>query len=206
MVLGHDVAAVGGNDGLADRQAHAGSGHGRFALAADEQIEHLLDAIRRESGAVIADPDFEHDPLGPCSHLDTGTFRGILGRVLQQVADDALHQYRIEANQRQVRRDVNHKFPAREQVAQQARTGADDVHEGLPFTVQGDVAGLQSRHFEQVGQHVVHRVRLVPDHGGRLDRCRFQRRLLPGQGIGEADEAGQRGAQVVGQGRQYRGA
>src|SRR6185503_802782 len=60
LALHPDLAAVGGDDAVADREAEAGALAHR--LGREERVEDLVEVLRRDAAAVVGDG--EHDRVG----------------------------------------------------------------------------------------------------------------------------------------------
>ena len=155
---------------------------------------------------MVANADFDVVTELACRDFNVAASRRVLGRVLQQVAEDPFDQYRIEFQQRQIGRQRDAHRVRRQRIAEQLDAGADDLFERLPLAAQGDVAGVQPRHVEQVadqagqpGSLFVHGLRGF--QGGRR-----QGRLDQEQRVGEPDQRGQRRAQIVREGGKDRAA
>ncbi len=130
--------------------------------------------------------------------------RRVLGRVFQQVAQHALDQHAVAFHERQMRQAVHGDAVRGQWFAHGGKRGADQLFDGLPFQAQRRVAVLQPRHVQQVGDQRVHALGLVAHGADGLVDVGRQRRLLAHKGVRHADQAGQRGAQVMRHGRQQR--
>ncbi|MNT42896.1 hypothetical protein D3C72_1793360 [compost metagenome] len=87
---------------------------------------------------------------------------------------------------------------AGERVAHGGKAGANQFFHRLPLHVGPDIATLQPGHVKQVHHHRPHPPGLLQHGGYRLIQRRGQRRFAALHGFGHADQAGQRGAQVMG--------
>ena len=91
-----------------------------------------------------------------------------------------------------------------ERASEQLDARSDDLLDRLPLLLQGHVARVQARHVEEVADQAGDAFGLVANGDGRFRRNGAKWRPAQGQRIGEADERGQRRAQIVRQRRENR--
>ncbi|EWS54666.1 hypothetical protein X551_02511 [Methylibium sp. T29] len=189
------------DDRAADRQAQAHAGGGRLALAAHELLEQRLLSASRQARAKIAHADDQLLALHPGADRHRAAGGRVLRGVLQQVAQHALDQRRIEAHQRQAIRQLGAHRVARQGRAKRAQRATHHLLDRLPLPVELHRAALQSRHVEQLADHRVQAPRLRAECPRHLLRLALR---AVDQGVGQAVERRQRRAQVVRQRRQQR--
>ena len=94
------VSAVGGHDGLADRQPDAHAGHRGLRPPRSNRSNTLSSFVGRKTAAA-AHPQLHRFRPGVGLKRDGRTRRRILGGVFEKIAQHPLDQHRIELEQRQ---------------------------------------------------------------------------------------------------------
>ena len=146
-----DLAVMGGDDAMADRQADAGAD--ALRLGGEERLEHALRDLARDPGAVVRDLD--PDGLGvvaggdPQPALAGSVLQGLLG-IDEQVREHLVKLVGIAPDLRQVRREL-----PRHLDAGAAQAVGDDLERGIDGGVElhpAALPGLAPRHREE-GPH-----------------------------------------------------
>ncbi len=148
-------------------------------------------------GPVVADGDEQLPPATSAAMRDDRSRRRVLAGILEQVVEHALDQRRVELDQRQIARQSDFDAMPGERRLRRLERAADDFLERLPLPAQLDLAALDARHVEQIVDQRAHPPRLVGDRLRGLELRAGQRGLGQRERLGEADQRGERRAQVV---------
>ena len=192
------------DDRAADRQTEPDTRRRRLALAACELLEQRLFAAGGQAEPVVGDGDEKVRRDHARGDRHRAALGRVLGRVLEQVAEHALDQHRIDVDQRQTGRELGAQLVADQCRADRLQRRADDLLDRLPSALELDRAALQPRHVEQVVDHRIHAPRLGADRACHRQRLGQQRRRAARQRVGQPVECGQWRAQIVRQRRQQR--
>ncbi|SQE13500.1 hypothetical protein BP312_01351 [Bordetella pertussis] len=135
--------------------------------------------------------------VGQGVDVDGTAGRRVFGGIFQQVAQHPFDQDAIAFHQRQgrKRRDRDGAILQRGVHGRQGR--AHQFLDRLPLAPQRRIVALQPRHVQQVDDQRVHAPRLVLHGGHGFERGRRHGGGRALQGLGHAEQAGQRRAQIV---------
>ncbi|KEH09535.1 hypothetical protein GY14_12305 [Delftia tsuruhatensis] len=183
------------------RQPQAYARDGGLGRAAREGLEQRLHGqVWRQAGPAILHGHKHLAVLFACVDGQRRAGRRVLGGVVQQVDQHALHEHGIELQQRQAGGHVGTHGMLVQARAHLAQRAADHFIQRQPFALQVHAALLQARHVQQVLHQSLHGLGLDADllqHVG----CAARRHMAL-RGLGRAQDGGQRRAQVVRDGRQ----
>src|SRR5439155_24839714 len=150
--LAPDAAAVGLDDGAADREPQAGAAARADAV---ELVEDLLLLPGGQAGAAVG--DLHDDLVAPAMrlHVDRLAGRCVLGRILDQVDEHLLDEQAIDVHGRQVLGQPGRQLAVAQRRGEPRERHADQLLDGNPLAAQLQVAGLQARDVEQVVDEAV---------------------------------------------------
>ena len=209
MVFGIDGAAVGGEDRLADGQADAHALVGIGLLVADIgiSVKNIFQPVRVDAYAVVLDMESDVSAVGvhvtqdrfPALRVDDGIF--------QQIDQHLLNENGIHGDDEQLIGYGHVDGGFRKPFFQTHDGGGYDLLHGLICFANRGRPVMDAGHRQQVFHHVEQPVGVLVNVGddGDLLFFREQGAVLQIGGAG-ADDAGQRCAQVVGDGTQQIGA
>src|SRR6185437_9022627 len=196
------------DEAAGNRQPETGPGANLIALGGTVKLlEHKLDLLGRDATALIDDLQLDRFPLLPAFDADRRLGGRIFGGVVEEIEQHLLEQDGIELEHWQAAGNLDlHRVP-RQNFARALKHGADNLADVVTRHVGLDRAGLELGHVEQIGDKAVEPLRLVEDGGDEIDLglvVELKRQIL--ERPGSANDRGQRGLQVVGNGGEKGGA
>src|SRR5262245_14488752 len=148
VACGTDLAVIGTDEGARDPETESRAARGRgMSFTACEAIPNFCRLAGRQSGALVGDVDIQTAILrSHCHFYGRPGFR-ILHGVVENLYQRLLNQNRIDVNQRQIRRYVNHDTPVRKAMAATLDRRVDDVGRFRPFdmwldAIAADACGI----------------------------------------------------------------
>ena len=203
-VVGGELAAHRGGEAGGHGQAEPDSLAGWCVTESLERLEQALLVVLGDAGSVVDHPQPHLGPGSLGGHLHAGGARGVPQGVLDQVRGDSFEEADVDADRGQVGGEV-HVDPVG--VGQGSHGAGHDVVEPDVLGHQVHGSGLEPGQVEQVGDDGAEPVRRFLDGGQQVGFVvRAPRDPGGAQGGDGGLDPGQRGAQVVGDGRQQCGA
>ena len=191
----------------ADRQAEPGAADARAGLQPEELVEDALALVSRDAGAVVGDRDADRAIGRLDLDPDRGAWRGVLGGVLQQVGHHLVDHQVVQGDRRQVFGDRQLERVRGQRALEAVADLAHQLAQVVPVALGTECAALDARHVQQVADQAVEAVRFAHDGGDEAVAIL----VTPGdvrldEALGRGLDCGQRGAQVVGDRVEQRGA
>src|SRR5262245_18698519 len=164
-VLRGDRTAVRLDDGAADGKAQADPVNAGRPATVELVEDPLLVAWRKARPAVSElDPDRGRHDRG--RDVDGTLGRRVPDGVVEEVQEELLDQLGVDRHERQVGREPDLDGPIPERSFESLEGGGQDTVERLRLLADGDGAGLQPRHLEQIVHEAIQML------GFLLDRAR----------------------------------
>src|SRR5665647_2229785 len=142
---GGHLTTNGRDKGIGDPQPQAGTAGGSgMAVAAHETVPYFRLFGGGQSAALVAHAEDHAVILRARRHRDAGAGIGVFHRIVEDLHQGLLHQHRIDMDERQIVREIEHDMPVGQPIAAALERRIDDVFRIGPFGMRLDAVAADA--------------------------------------------------------------